>query len=388
MNIYTDDQSPPATTRHDEVVQYSAHSPSATAEFRNQAEGKLKVDENESKAEEPPPVKKFWRKPSDMPKRPMSSYNIFYRMERERLVEGGRPRLYTTEDVNQFLVQQKVKDATPKPKRKHRRTHGKISFTDLARVIASNWKSMNDASKAPFHERAVIEKKEYTAEIAEWNKTKQTPVAKGTARKAVHQKQEKSKTSGLSIGDVKDSNYELYSDDESNISNDATDATIRTTGVGNVVKDPLTGVRHINQIQYENDLQVHHRQEHVDHGRISTGMTFDSAHQHDDLLTSGGTLSRSRSLSDITDHEDLTLRNQRLIGQRNFSIHDQFHPPIVDQQRTFTSPRIGFSYPHELEIHNTHFLHQTQQLTASGMSQPHLYQMNDDTTMSQYASHD
>ena len=47
-------------------------------------------------------------------------------------------------------------------------------------MIASNWRNMDEASKAPFIERAVIEKKAYTTTIAAWNKAKNPKAVGGT----------------------------------------------------------------------------------------------------------------------------------------------------------------------------------------------------------------
>lgn len=81
-------------------------------------------------------------------------------------------RRYTSEDVDRISAQQKLKDTIPKTKRKHRRTHGKISFDELARVIANNWKNLDGASKAVFGERAAIEKNQYNEAIHAWSRSK------------------------------------------------------------------------------------------------------------------------------------------------------------------------------------------------------------------------
>ena len=361
MNKYTEDQSSPAKSSPEETIQHSAHSPSTNSELKKKATGSLKVDETESKVESPAPVKKFWKKPSDMPKRPMSSYNIFYRMERERLVEGERPRLYSMEDVNQFVAQQKIKDSSPKPKRKHRRTHGKISFTDLARVIASNWKNMDDDSKVPFRERAVIEKKAYTAEIAAWNKSKNPSATGGTKRKADHSivpKQEKSQLSEPSNIDGNDSDYELYSDADTYTSHEAATGDIRPTGTEkDTFLDDVHRINPTNTRPHDVALPQSRRQEqHEEQDRIYSGLTFDSSHHQDDFFSTGGTLNRSRSLSDITDYEDLTLPNRRITGHHNASFQGQAGRfPIEEPQRLSPSTRIGFNSRQRHEIHTAHF---------------------------------
>jgi len=78
------------------------------------------------------------------PKQPLSSYNLFFQFERQRIIDGTdkegapiSPRL-----VHDILNRKKAdKDKTSKRnKRLHKKTHGKISFQALARTIGSRWK--------------------------------------------------------------------------------------------------------------------------------------------------------------------------------------------------------------------------------------------------------
>jgi hypothetical protein len=114
--------------------------------------------------------RKGWRKPRGMPKRPMSSYNLFFQLERERLVNDEEERVFSAEDIDRIAMIQKQKDLSCH-KRKHRKSHGKISFAKLARVIADKWKALDTASKAAFYERAALEKDKYKAAVDEWART-------------------------------------------------------------------------------------------------------------------------------------------------------------------------------------------------------------------------
>jgi hypothetical protein len=107
-----------------------------------------------------------WRKPQDKPKRPLSAYNLFFQLERERLVTGDAQKNVLREEIRAVCEMHKLK----KEKRKHRKTHGKIGFADLARTIASRWRSLKPSTKSMYEECASIEKARYQKDVAEWVK--------------------------------------------------------------------------------------------------------------------------------------------------------------------------------------------------------------------------
>jgi hypothetical protein len=109
--------------------------------------------------------RRSWKKPADKPKRGFSAYNLFFQLERERLIAGQPERLYTPQDVQRVAVESHERSLV---KRRHRKSHGKIGFTELARTIAINWKKRSCADKVVFEEYAAIEKDLYRKRLDVW----------------------------------------------------------------------------------------------------------------------------------------------------------------------------------------------------------------------------
>lgn len=82
------------------------------------------------------------------PKRSLSAYNFFFQAQRQEILESTPTR------------------AEGKP----RRSHGKIGFAELARLIASRWKTISDERRAEFEQMAAGDKSRYMREIEEWKR--------------------------------------------------------------------------------------------------------------------------------------------------------------------------------------------------------------------------
>jgi HMG (high mobility group) box len=77
---------------------------------------------------------------------PLSAYNIFFKIQRQQLIEVLPVRA----------------------KGKPRRSHGKIGFADMARTIAFKWKQITTHDKAVFQRLAAADKRRYTEEMKQW----------------------------------------------------------------------------------------------------------------------------------------------------------------------------------------------------------------------------
>jgi HMG (high mobility group) box len=105
------------------------------------------------------------KKPIDMPRRPLSAYNLFFSSERERILkeiemlESGVPTFESGEtkdsdDAEACQALQRPLVLSEVKRRPHRKTHGKIGFRDLARMVGRRWKQLSVEQKRYYQELA------------------------------------------------------------------------------------------------------------------------------------------------------------------------------------------------------------------------------------------
>jgi hypothetical protein len=171
-DVYCSPQAAPASPSDQRVVARRSLPISGLGETREISrkgqDGKAKSPKKSSTA----------RKPSDVPRKPLSAYNLFFQLERENIINGQEDSNYTFENVARIAQVYYEQGKTEMPKRKHRKSHGKISFAELARTIANKWRALDIRFKAMFEERAAIEKTRHHQEIVAWVNSKIHPGTK------------------------------------------------------------------------------------------------------------------------------------------------------------------------------------------------------------------
>jgi len=103
------------------------------------------------------------RKPRDRPKRPLSAYNFFFKVERERVLKicNGEQKLNEQDEkdgpeITADEIERVFKDS-------------KVSFEEMGKVIGRRWKTASEEQLAKYNAMASKDTERYKKEMAEYN---------------------------------------------------------------------------------------------------------------------------------------------------------------------------------------------------------------------------
>ncbi|GAX09320.1 hypothetical protein FisN_6Lh310 [Fistulifera solaris] len=106
----------------------------------------------------------------DGPRRPLTAYNLFFQIGRQRLVNGESVEDISVTDIDNMTIHQQARH---KLRTTHQRTHGKIGFQELAKTLGKKWRALDPLCKRRLDELAIQEKKRYATEMAVWKKNQE-----------------------------------------------------------------------------------------------------------------------------------------------------------------------------------------------------------------------
>jgi len=156
--------SPSETTAQGEAFLHKLFASASTANSISPTFFKSTVTDNH-----PPKSPKLSEKKSDeITFRPLSAYNFFFQMERDKILnENSTP--HGNDDYSEFMKQRILeshwnRDRTKK--RRHRKSHGRISFIELSKQISARWKRLPEQYKQFYRDISVLDHTRFKRELA------------------------------------------------------------------------------------------------------------------------------------------------------------------------------------------------------------------------------
>jgi len=109
------------------------------------------------------PIKKR-KKPKGKPKRPLSAYNIFFKEERQKILDANSPEkdMEGDEINNENPTEKSESSKSTKP-------HGKIGFEELGKIIGKRWRDLSPSRFQQYKLLADRDTIRYEEELSVWS---------------------------------------------------------------------------------------------------------------------------------------------------------------------------------------------------------------------------